>query len=65
MAYTAILIEVEQLNGVCTRLEDLAERTPRLTAELLTIAGNVRGAATLLAVLVATRLHDGELDRSE
>ena len=65
MTSTAILSEVEHLNGVSTRLEELAERTPRLTAELLTIAGNVRGAATLLAVLVATRLHGSELYRPE
>jgi len=57
MASEAILNEVEHLHGVCTRLEDLAERTPGLTAELLTISGNVRSAATFLAVLVATRLH--------
>lgn len=64
MASDAILNEVEHLNGVCTRLEGLAESTPRLTTELLTIAGNVRSSATLLAVLVATRLHgtDGHSD---
>jgi hypothetical protein len=57
MSSDSILNEVELLNGVCTRLESLAESTPQLTAALLTIAGNVRSSATLLAVLVATRLH--------
>lgn len=57
MSSDAILSEVEHLHGVCTRLEGLAESTPHLTAPLLTIAGNVRSSATLLAILVATRLH--------
>ena len=65
MASDAILSEVEHLNGVCARLEGLAERTPRLTTELLTIAGNVRSVATLLAVLVATRLHGTDGNRSD
>ncbi len=64
MASDAILNEVEHLNGVCTRLEGLPESTPRLTTALLTIAGNVRNSATLLAVLVATRLHGTDGDRS-
>jgi hypothetical protein len=38
MPSDAILSEVEHLNGVCERLEQLAERTPRLTTALLTIA---------------------------
>jgi hypothetical protein len=63
MPSDAILSEVEHLNGVSTRLEGLAERTPRLTTELLTLAGNVRSSATLLAVLVATRLHGTDGDR--
>ena len=57
MASDAILDKVENLQSVCARLEILADHTPRLTTELLTIAGNVRSSATLLAVLVATRLH--------
>jgi hypothetical protein len=65
MASDAILSEVEHLNGVCERLEGLAERTPRLTTELLTIAGNVRSVATLLAVLMATRLHGIDGNRSD
>jgi hypothetical protein len=52
MTTDAILGEVEHLNGVCERLERLAESTPHIT----TIAGNVRNTATLLAVLVATKL---------
>ena len=57
MVYQSILDEVEHLNGVSGRLEGLADHHPRATEELLAIAGNVRGVATLLAVLVATKLH--------
>jgi hypothetical protein len=41
------------------RLEGLAEYHPRVTEEILTIAGSVRSVATLLAVLVDTKLHGG------
>ena len=57
MVYQAILDEVEHLHGVSGRLEGLADQHPRATQELLSIAGNVRNVATLLAVLVATKLH--------
>ena len=57
MPFQSILDEVEHLNGVSVRLEGLADQHPHATQELLTIAGNVRSVATLLAVLVATKLH--------
>ena len=57
MPYEPILEEVEHLHGVSGRLEGLADQHPRATEELLTIAGNVRSTATLLAILVATKLH--------
>ena len=60
MAYQAILDEVEHLHGVSGRLEGLADQHPRATTELLSIAGNVRNVATLLAVLVATKLHSSD-----
>lgn len=60
MVYQAILDEVEHLHGVSGRLEGLADQHPRATEELLSIAGNVRNVATLLAVLVATKLHGNE-----
>ena len=65
MASDAILSEIEHLHGVCTRLEAPAESTPHLTTALLTIAGNVRSSATLLAVLVATRLRGTNGNRSD
>jgi hypothetical protein len=60
MAFEAILDEVDQLHSVSTRLEGLAETHPPVLTELLSIAGNVRGVATVLAVLVATKLNHGD-----
>ena len=57
MAFEAILDEVDQLHDVSTRLEGLSEQHPPVSETLITIAGNVRSTATLLAVLVATKLH--------
>jgi len=51
----AILNEVEQLHGVSDRLEGLAEQHPPVSEALITIAGNVRNTATVLAILVATK----------
>jgi hypothetical protein len=55
MPFEAILAEVDQLHNVSARLEGLAEQHPPVSEALITIAGNVRGAATILAVLVATK----------
>ena len=55
MPFQAILREVDQLHNVSTRLEALAEKHPFVSEPLMTIAGNVRNSATVLAVLVATR----------
>jgi hypothetical protein len=55
MAFEAILDEVERLHNVSTRLEGLAVQHPPVSEALITIAGNVRNTATVLAVLVATR----------
>jgi len=57
MPFEAILEEVDQLRNVSTRLEGLAEHHPPVSDELIKIAGNVRSTATLLAVVVATKLH--------
>lgn len=57
MALQMLLDEVERLNGVSVRLEGLAEEHTPVEVELLAIAGNVRTVATLLAVLVATKLQ--------
>ncbi|HXO38526.1 MAG TPA: hypothetical protein VN872_07805 [Candidatus Acidoferrum sp.] len=60
MAFEAILDEVDQLHSVGTRLEELAELHPPVSDALIRIAGNVRRTATILAVLVATKLHSGD-----
>jgi hypothetical protein len=57
MALESILDEVEQLHNVSSRLEGLAEEHPTVLDAILSVAGSVRGAATILAVLVATKLH--------
>ena len=59
MAFEAIMDEVDQLHSVGRRLEGLAEEHPPVLTELLTIAGNVRSVATVLAVVVATKLKSG------
>ena len=55
MPFEAILNEVDQLHNVSTRLEGLAEKHAPVSEALITIAGNVRNTATILAVLVATK----------
>ena len=59
MAFHPILDEVEQLHNVGKRLEALAEGHPDVSVALITIAGNVHDVATILAVIAATKLHDG------
>jgi hypothetical protein len=46
---------VDQLHNVSTRFEGLAELHPPVPEALITIAGNVRGAALSWQVLVATK----------
>ena len=53
--FEVILNEVEQLKNVGARLEGMAEQHPPFTEALLTVAGNIRSIATVLAVLVAVR----------
>jgi len=51
-----ILHEVQQLYSISDRLDILAEKHPLLSEALLGISGSVRNTATLLEVLVATKL---------
>jgi hypothetical protein len=55
MPFAAILREVDQLHSVSRRLEELAEQHAPISEALLTIAGNVRSTATVLAVLVVAK----------
>ena len=56
MPSSAILHEVEQLHNVSDRLDLLSQEHPLVSEALLSIAGSVRGTATLLEVLVATKI---------
>jgi hypothetical protein len=56
MPSIAILREVQQLCKVSDRLDSLAEQHPLVSEALIAIAGNVRNTATLLEVLVATKV---------
>ena len=51
-----ILHEVHQLYSISDRLDILAEKHPLMSEALLGISGSVRNTATLLEVLVATKL---------
>ena len=56
MDSNAILHEVQQLYNVSDRLDSLAEQHPLVSEVLITISGSVRNTATLLEVLVATKI---------
>jgi hypothetical protein len=53
--YQSIQTEVENLNGVCGRLESLADNHAPIADALLKIAGTVRSTAVLLAILISSR----------
>jgi hypothetical protein len=57
MPSTAILYEIQKLYGVSDRLESLAEEHPLVSEALITISGSVHNTATLLEVLVATKME--------
>jgi len=52
----AILHEIQQLHSVSDRLDSLAGQHPLVSEALLTISGSVRNTATLLELLVATKI---------
>jgi len=52
----ALLHEVQQLYSISDRLDILAEKHPLVSEALLGISGSVRNTATLLEVLIATKL---------
>jgi hypothetical protein len=56
MSSTSILREVQQLHNVSDRLDSLAEQHPLVSEALVSISGSVRNTATLLEVLVATKM---------
>jgi hypothetical protein len=56
MHSNAILFEVQQLYNVSDRLHTLADQNPLISEALISISGSVRNIATLLEVLVATKI---------
>jgi hypothetical protein len=56
MPSSAILHEAQKLYNVSDRLDLLAEEHPVVSDALSTISGSVRSTATLLQVLVATKM---------
>ena len=56
MHSTAILQEVQHLYRVSDRLDSLSEQHPIISEALIVISGSVRNTATLLEVLVATKI---------
>jgi hypothetical protein len=60
VAFEAIMAEVDQLNLAGDRIEGLAEHHLPVSEALVSIAGNVRATATVLAVLVETKLRSGD-----
>lgn len=53
--HNLVLEEARQLHNVSDRLIELAEHNPLISKELIVISGNIRNAATLLEVLIATK----------
>jgi hypothetical protein len=56
MPLNAILQEAQHLHGVSDRLDLLSGKNPKVSEALMTISGSVRNTATLLEVLVATKI---------
>jgi hypothetical protein len=56
MPGTAILHEAQKLYSVSDHLDSLADQHPLVSEALITISGSIRNTATLLEVLVATRM---------
>ena len=52
-----LLEQVDQLQAVSARLESVAEKHSSLAEPLMKIAGTIRSCATLLDVLVSTKLN--------
>jgi hypothetical protein len=57
MAFEELMDEVDQLNLAGDRIEGLADHHQPVSEALITIAGNVRSTATVLALLVETKLR--------
>jgi hypothetical protein len=56
MSATKILDEAQRLHRVSDRLNTLAEDHPKASNALLSIASGIRDSASLLEVVVATKI---------
>ena len=56
MPSSSLLHEAQQLHNISDRLDLLAEQHPLVSDALLSISGSVRSTATLLEVLIATKI---------
>jgi hypothetical protein len=56
MPSNEILYEARQLYSLSERLDSLAEQHPLVSEALLRISGSVRSTATVLEVLVVTKM---------
>jgi hypothetical protein len=56
MPQNRILQEAQKLHDVSRCLDSLADEYPIISEALITISGNVRHTATLLEVLVVTKM---------
>jgi hypothetical protein len=56
MPSKALLHEAQQLKEISGRLELLADEHPTMTEAILKICGTIRSTATILEVLIVTKL---------
>jgi hypothetical protein len=56
MPSTSILREAQKLHAISDRLDTLADQHPLVSEALITISGSIRSTATLLEVLVVTKM---------
>ena len=59
MPSNELMQEAQHLRDVSQRLEVQAEHHPHVSEALLTISGTILSTATLLEVLVATKMDSG------
>jgi hypothetical protein len=53
----ALQFEIDQLKGVSTRLDTLADQHPAMEQEIISVSGNVLNNAVILEVLLTTRVE--------
>lgn len=57
MPVKAIQYEIDQLKGISTRLDSLADEHPLMQTAIMSISGNILRNAVLLEVLLTTRIE--------